>query len=97
MNTTPGHSVDDFDNDLSLMSDNECYYYDDQYCEEESDDDSPYYLYSDYEDTSESENYSLCDPFGYYEWGEGDLYNSDGEPHDMCFPYSLYIYHGIIS
>ena len=32
-----------------------------------------------------------------YEWGEGDLYNSDGEPHDMCFPYSLYIYHGIIS
>ena len=56
LNTTPGHLVDDFDNDLSLMSDNECYYYDDQYCDEESDDDSPYYLYSDYEDISESDN-----------------------------------------
>ena len=50
LSTTPGHSVDDFDDDLSLMSDDEYYY--DQYCKEESDDDIPldYYLYcnSDY-------------------------------------------------
>ena len=92
MSTTPGHWVDDFDDDLSLMSDDEYYY--DQYYKEESDDAMiapTIYLYcnSDYEDTSESDNYSLYDPFGYYEWGEGDLYNSDGEPYDMCFPYSL--------
>ena len=89
LSTTSGHSVDDFDDNLSLMSDDEyCYDQyckeesDDQYCKEESDDDYPYYIYSDYEDTSESDNYSLYDPFGYYEWGEGDLYNSDGDPYD---------------
>lgn len=88
LTTTPG-PLDDFIDELSLVSEDE--YYDQYHCKEveEYDDDSPYYIYSDYEDTSESDNYSLYDPFGYYDYGDGDLYNSDGEPYDLCYPYSL--------
>ena len=88
--TTISGSLDDFTDELSLASEDEYY---DQYCKEieESDDDSPYYIisYSDYEDTSERDYYNLYDPFGYYEYGDGDLYNSDGEPYDLCYPYSF--------
>jgi hypothetical protein len=92
LNIIPGRSLDDFNDDPSLMSEDEYYYNDDDdeydiMYEEESDDDSLYYLYGDYEDTYESDNYSLYDPFGYYEYGDGDLYNSDGDPYDLCYPY----------
>lgn len=82
LNPPPG-SLDDFVADeLSLVSEDE---YEQDMFEESDGNDSPYYIYSDYEDTSESDYYDpYAEYYGIY-YGDGDLYNADGEPYDMCY------------
>lgn len=91
LNPAPGSFDDIISDELSLTSEDE-YMYEQYYCKdimfEESDNDSPFYIYSDYEDTSESD-YSY-DPYAEYYGiyiGDGDLYNADGEPYDLSYNY----------
>ena len=87
--TAAGHGSLDNLNNTECVSEFKDEYYEEEYYPdmfEDTDDDSPdYMIYSDYEYTCDSDQYSPYDPYN-DDYGDGDLYNSDGEPYDLHYP-----------